>query len=134
MPTNGYIEWGSFEGPDQPSQFADAQAVLDAGAYRLMDAATAVDELVALATKYPQVRDFHYWAQLPGESIESGSERIQYIADKVIPEVSRRLAEGGGHAHGSSSRLTPSGRPAPSAPSPTAVRKCRRVRRRSANP
>ena len=46
---NKYIEWGSFEGPDQPSPYSDAQAVLDAGAFRLMDAAMAVDELVALA-------------------------------------------------------------------------------------
>ncbi|MEU0468870.1 LLM class flavin-dependent oxidoreductase [Amycolatopsis sp. NPDC006131] len=90
---NKYIEWGSFEGPNQPSQFADAQAVLDAGAYRLMDASMAVDELVTLATTYPQIRDFHYWAQYPGESVESGSARIQYLADKVIPEVTRKLAD-----------------------------------------
>jgi alkanesulfonate monooxygenase SsuD/methylene tetrahydromethanopterin reductase-like flavin-dependent oxidoreductase (luciferase family) len=89
---NKYIEWGSFEGPDQPAQYPNAQAVLDAGAYRLMDAATAVDELVALATDYPQIRDFHYWAQFPGESVDSGSERIQYMADNVIPAVTERLS------------------------------------------
>ena len=88
---NKYIEWGSFEGPDQPAQYANSQAVLEAGAYRLMDAPMAVDELVGLATTYPQIRDFHYWAQFPGESIESGSERIQYIADHVIPAVTKRL-------------------------------------------
>ena len=37
--------------------------------------------------EYPQIRDFHYWAQFPGESVESGSERIQYMADHVIPAV-----------------------------------------------
>lgn len=89
---NEYIAWGSFEGADQPGQFADPQAVLDAGAYRLMDASMAVDELVALATAYPQIRDFHYWAQLPGETVEAGSARVQYLAEKVIPEVTRRLA------------------------------------------
>jgi alkanesulfonate monooxygenase SsuD/methylene tetrahydromethanopterin reductase-like flavin-dependent oxidoreductase (luciferase family) len=89
---NKYIEWGSFEGPNQPAQYANSQAVLDAGAYRLMDASMAVDELVALAAAYPQIRDFHYWAQFPGESIESGSERIQYMADRVIPAVNERLA------------------------------------------
>jgi hypothetical protein len=82
---------GSFEGPDQPAQYASSQEVLDAGAYRLMDASMAVDELVSLATEYPQIRDFHYWAQFPGESIESGSERIQYMADHVIPAVSQEL-------------------------------------------
>jgi alkanesulfonate monooxygenase SsuD/methylene tetrahydromethanopterin reductase-like flavin-dependent oxidoreductase (luciferase family) len=90
---NKYIEWGSFEGPDQPAQYPDAQSLLDAGAYRLMDASMAVEELVGLARTYPQIRDFHYWAQLPGESVESGSERIQYMADKVIPEVTRQLSE-----------------------------------------
>ena len=89
---NKYIEWGSFEGPDQPAQYANSQQVLDAGAYRLMDASMAVDELVTLATDYPQIRDFHYWAQFPGESLESGSERIQYMADHVIPAVTERLA------------------------------------------
>ena len=88
---NEYIAWGSFEGPDQPDQFPTPQALLDAGVYRLMDATTAVDDLVATASACPQVCDFHYWAQLPGESVESGSERIQYLADKVIPAVTRRL-------------------------------------------
>jgi hypothetical protein len=89
---NTYIACGSFEGPNQPSQFADTQAIIDAGAYRLMDASMAVDELVTLlAAAYPQIRDFHYWAQLPGESVESGSARIQYLADKVIPEVTQKL-------------------------------------------
>ena len=88
---NKYIEWGSFEGPDQPAQYPNSQQVLDSGAYRLMDASMAVDELVTLATDYPQIRDFHYWAQFPGESIDSGSERIQYMADYVIPEVTGRL-------------------------------------------
>jgi hypothetical protein len=89
---NKYIEWGSFEGPDQPGLYPNSKAVLDSGAYRLMDASMAVDELVTLATDFPQIRDFHYWAQFPGESLESGSERIQYMADNVIPAVTARLA------------------------------------------
>jgi hypothetical protein len=56
-----------------------------------MDASSAVEELVALATEHPQVLDFHYWAQLPGEPVESGSARIQYLADHVIPQVNARL-------------------------------------------
>jgi alkanesulfonate monooxygenase SsuD/methylene tetrahydromethanopterin reductase-like flavin-dependent oxidoreductase (luciferase family) len=88
---NEYFAWGSFEGPDQLSQFADPQALLDAGVYRLMDAASAAEELVALATEHPQVQDFHHWAQLPGEPVESGSARIQYLADHVIPQVNARL-------------------------------------------
>jgi hypothetical protein len=57
-----------------------------------MDASAAVAHLVSVAEGCPQVRDFHYWAQLPGEPVESGSARVQYIADRVIPEVTRRLA------------------------------------------
>lgn len=89
---NKYIEWGSFEGPDQPDHFPTPQSLLDAGAYRLMDATAAIDDLVALGSAFPQVRDFHYWAQYPGESIESGSERIQYLADNVIPVVNAKLS------------------------------------------
>jgi hypothetical protein len=76
-----------------PHILIGAQALLDAGVYRLMDASMAVEDLVGMAAACPQIRDFHYWAQLPGESVESGSERVQYLADKVIPEVTRRLAE-----------------------------------------
>ncbi len=88
---NEYIAWGSFEGPDQPSSFESPQALIDAGIYRLMDASAAVEDLVGMASAFPQIRDFHYWAQLPGETVESGSARVQYIADAVIPEVSQRL-------------------------------------------
>jgi hypothetical protein len=31
-------------------------------------------------------------ARLPGEPLESGSERIQYPADKVIPAVTEKLS------------------------------------------
>lgn len=88
---NQYIAWGSFEGSGVPSRFDSPQELLDAGLYRLMDAPAAVEDLVGMATAFPQIRDFHYWAQLPGEKVESGSRRVQYIADKVIPEVTRRL-------------------------------------------
>ena len=101
---NKYIEWGSFEGPDQPGLYPNSKTVLDSGAYRLMDASMAVDELVTLATDFPQIRDFHYWAQFPGESTESGSERIQYMADKVIPAVTESLTPRAQHATAGSVR------------------------------
>jgi alkanesulfonate monooxygenase SsuD/methylene tetrahydromethanopterin reductase-like flavin-dependent oxidoreductase (luciferase family) len=90
---NKYIEWGSFEGSGVPDHFDTPQGLLDFGIYQLWDGAKAVDQLVALARQYPQIRDFHFWAQFPGETVESGSGRVQYIADKVIPEVTRQLAE-----------------------------------------
>lgn len=89
---NKYIEWGSFEGSGVPDHFDTPDELLDFGIYQLWDGAKAVDELTTLARTYPQVRDFHFWAQFPGETVESGSARIQYIADAVIPEVTRRLS------------------------------------------
>ncbi|WP_291049680.1 LLM class flavin-dependent oxidoreductase [Herbiconiux sp.] len=88
---NKYIEWGSFEGSGVPDHFEAPDDLLDFGIYQLWDGPKAVDELVGLATRYPQVRDFHFWAQFPGETVESGSARVQYIADAVIPEVTRQL-------------------------------------------
>jgi alkanesulfonate monooxygenase SsuD/methylene tetrahydromethanopterin reductase-like flavin-dependent oxidoreductase (luciferase family) len=89
---NKYIEWGSFEGSGVPDHFDTPDELLDFGIYQLWTGEKAVEEMVALARKYPQIRDFHFWAQFPGESVESGSARIQYIADAVIPEVTRQLA------------------------------------------
>ena len=88
---NTYIEWGAFGPPDQIPRFPDRDALVAAGAYRLLDAGQAVDEYVHLLRRYPQVRDVHFWAQLPGEPVESGSRRIEYLATKVVPKVAARL-------------------------------------------
>jgi alkanesulfonate monooxygenase SsuD/methylene tetrahydromethanopterin reductase-like flavin-dependent oxidoreductase (luciferase family) len=90
---NKYIEWGSFEGSGVPDHFDTPQQLLEFGIYQLWDGSQAVEEMTALARRHPQIRDFHFWAQFPGETVESGSARAQYIADNVIPEVTRRLAE-----------------------------------------
>ncbi|WP_298796182.1 hypothetical protein [uncultured Pseudonocardia sp.] len=50
-------------------------------------------EMTALAERHPQIKDFHFWAQFPGETVESGSARVQYIADRVIPAVQQRLEQ-----------------------------------------
>jgi len=89
---NKYIEWGSFEGSGVPDHFDTPQQILDFGVYQLWDATTAVDELVAVGRRHPQIRDFHFWAQFPGETVQSGSVRMQYIAEKVIPPVTARLS------------------------------------------
>ncbi|MCP2253779.1 Flavin-dependent oxidoreductase, luciferase family (includes alkanesulfonate monooxygenase SsuD and methylene tetrahydromethanopterin reductase) [Prauserella aidingensis] len=89
---NNYISWGAFGPPDQVPQFADADQIVAAGAFQLWDPTTAVDELTALLRARPQIKDVHFWAQLPGESVESGSARIELLATKVMPEVRRRLA------------------------------------------
>lgn len=89
---NEYIAWGAFGPPDQVPPFTDPAQILEAGAYQLMDAETAVTELTALLRERPQIKDVHFWAQLPGEPVDSGSERIAFLADKVMPAVRQRLA------------------------------------------
>jgi alkanesulfonate monooxygenase SsuD/methylene tetrahydromethanopterin reductase-like flavin-dependent oxidoreductase (luciferase family) len=89
---NEYIGWGAFGPPDQVPTFADADQIVAAGAYTLWDPATAVDELTRLLLDRPEIEDVHFWAQLPGESVESGNARIELLAEKVLPQVRERLA------------------------------------------
>ena len=89
---NEYIGWGAFGPPDQVPRFEDRDQVVAAGVYQLWDADRAVRELAALLAERPQIEDVHFWAQLPGEPVESGSRRVEYLATKVVPEVLGRLA------------------------------------------
>lgn len=92
---NNYISWGAFGPPEQIPAFPDPQAVLDAGAYQVWDPETAVRELTELVRTTPQVRDVHFFPQLPGEPVESGSERIECFAKRVAPRVRQALAGAG---------------------------------------
>ncbi len=85
---NNYISWGVFG--DVP-QFSDPSQIVEAGAFTLMDAGTAVPFLTDLLRGTPQIKDVHFWAMLPGEPVDSGSERIAYLADKVVPAVKEAL-------------------------------------------
>ncbi|MEV1293642.1 LLM class flavin-dependent oxidoreductase [Pseudonocardia sp. NPDC049635] len=88
---NEYISWGAFGPPEEVPRFTDPAQIVEAGAYQLMDAAMAVDHFSTLLSDTPQIRDVHFWAMLPGEPVDSGSERIAYLADKVVPAVRERL-------------------------------------------
>lgn len=90
---NNYIQWGAFGPPDVVPRFEDADQIVAGGAFQLWDPATAIDELTALLKDRPQIKDVHFWAQLPGEPVESGSARIELLATKVLPEVRQRLAD-----------------------------------------
>lgn len=90
---NAYIEWGAFGDPDTVPRFQTSADVLARGAYRLLDAPMAVEEILELKRQRPQVRDMHYFALLPGESVESGTERMHYLAERVARPVKTRLAE-----------------------------------------
>jgi alkanesulfonate monooxygenase SsuD/methylene tetrahydromethanopterin reductase-like flavin-dependent oxidoreductase (luciferase family) len=89
---NQYIDWGAFGPPEQTPRFPDRQAVLDGGAYQLWDVSMAVDRISSTLRDRPEIRDVHFWAQLPGEPVESGSRRIELLATRVLPEVRRRLS------------------------------------------
>ena len=89
--TNQYISWGVFGPPDQVPQFSDGETALEQGLYEIWDADTAVEELTRLLEGCPQIRDVHFWAFFPGEPLDKGARRIEYMASKVLPRVRERL-------------------------------------------
>ena len=85
--SNEYIRWGAFGPPDETPLFEDAASAVENGLYELWDADTAVANLSQLKADYPMLSDIHFWAQFPGEPLESGARRMQYIAEKVLPRL-----------------------------------------------
>ncbi len=76
---NGYVDFGFLKVP----HFEDAQTLVDQGFYTLTDAAGAISHFEEAASA--GVEEIHLFAQLPGESIESGTDRLRYVSDEVIP-------------------------------------------------
>tara|TARA_B100000686_G_scaffold350793_1_gene447747 strand:+ start:333 stop:1343 length:1011 start_codon:yes stop_codon:yes gene_type:complete len=91
--TNQYVSWGAFGPPDEVPLFPDAATAIKEGFYELWDAELAISELTKMLLAYPQIQDVHFWAQFPGESIESGSRRMEYIAKNVLPKVRSAIAK-----------------------------------------
>lgn len=89
---NEYISWGAFGPPDQVPQFPDADALIAGGAFTLWDGPTAVSELTKLLKERPMIKDVYFWAQLPGEAVDHGSQRMQFFASEVAPKVREGLA------------------------------------------
>ena len=85
--TNQYISWGAFGPPESVPLFPDAASAIEGGLYELCDADGAVAGLKQMLTDYPEIVDVHFWAQFPGEPVESGSRRIEYLAEEVLPRV-----------------------------------------------
>ena len=88
---NQYIEWGAFGPPEHVPRFPDAATAIAQGLYELWDGATAVAKLTEMLLAYPQIKDIHFWAQFPGESIASGQRRLEYLAKHVLPKVRAAL-------------------------------------------
>lgn len=84
---NEYIKWGAFGPPGETPLFGSAEAAIENGLYQLWDADMAVRELRKLMQDYPLIADIHFWAQFPGESVESGNRRLRYIAEQVLPRL-----------------------------------------------
>jgi len=90
--TNEYISWGAFGPPDETPLFENSESAIAGGLYELMDGAGAVEALTTLLQGHPGIKDIHFWAQFPGESVEHGSRRIEYIANHVLPEVRKNIS------------------------------------------
>ena len=88
---NQYVSWGAFGPPDEIPLFPDKETAIREGLYELWDADQAVSALVAMLSEFPEIIDVHFWAQFPGETVESGSQRLEYIAREVLPKVRAQL-------------------------------------------
>jgi len=86
---NDYIREGSF---GNGVLYEDPADILRKGAYVLWDGPTAVAKLKALHQRYPQIIDIQLFSQIPGELVDSGSRRLEYIATKVIPQLQSALS------------------------------------------
>jgi len=76
---NNYIDFGFIDVP----RFTDPQVLIDQGFYTFVDAAGAIDYIGEAADA--GVQEIHIFAVLPGEAVEKGTRRLQYISDEVIP-------------------------------------------------
>ena len=84
---NEYIKWGAFGAPGTVPRFPDAATAISQGLYSLWTADQAVENLTAMLTSFPQIKDVHFWAQFPGEAVASGQRRVEYMAKHVLPRV-----------------------------------------------
>jgi alkanesulfonate monooxygenase SsuD/methylene tetrahydromethanopterin reductase-like flavin-dependent oxidoreductase (luciferase family) len=92
---NTYVKWGSF-----PQAYDNRDDLLASGTWRALSGDQAVEELVDLARCYPQLEDIHFFGALPGESIETSTPRLRYLAESVLPRVRERLgSEAGRDSH-----------------------------------
>ncbi|MFM7872231.1 MAG: LLM class flavin-dependent oxidoreductase, partial [Actinomycetota bacterium] len=63
------------------------------GLYHAWDPDTAALHLATLWRRHPGIEDIHFWAQLPGESVESGSARVEVLANRMAPRLRELLSD-----------------------------------------
>lgn len=78
---NQYVDFGFID----PPHFTDAREVIRQGHYEVVDADGAVTALGRAGDA--GIAEFHFMAVLPGEPVESGTRRLQYVATEVLPRV-----------------------------------------------
>jgi alkanesulfonate monooxygenase SsuD/methylene tetrahydromethanopterin reductase-like flavin-dependent oxidoreductase (luciferase family) len=76
---NEYIEYGFLKVP----RFEDPKVLVEMGFYTFVDAAGAIDYFADAADA--GVQEIHLFGVLPGEPVESGTERLQYVSEHVVP-------------------------------------------------
>jgi alkanesulfonate monooxygenase SsuD/methylene tetrahydromethanopterin reductase-like flavin-dependent oxidoreductase (luciferase family) len=89
---NRYVDWGAF-GEGVP-HFAHRDQLLEAGVWSALDAPAAIAQIAELLNQYPQLQDIHFFNTLPGEDVDSGTARLEYLASKVLPAVREHAATG----------------------------------------
>ena len=73
-------------------QLPDAAAAIENKMIALWDGNTAVDSILRLIRRHPAIEDVHFLASAgPGESLDDTRERLQYVADVVVPGVRTAL-------------------------------------------
>jgi alkanesulfonate monooxygenase SsuD/methylene tetrahydromethanopterin reductase-like flavin-dependent oxidoreductase (luciferase family) len=85
---NRYVDWGAF-GENTP-RFAHRDELLKARIWQAMDGPAAVAGILELLDRYPRIEDIHFFNALPGEPLETGTARLEYVAREVLPGVRRR--------------------------------------------
>ena len=89
---NSYGKMGAFGGDGLTPLFQSAEEALKQGFYHFWTPDQAVENILAQLEEFPQIRDMHFWAQFPGESIDSSSRRVELMARSVLPRVREVLS------------------------------------------
>ena len=76
---------------DEAPVFENAKEAVEQGFYQFWTPDQAVDNIAAQLREFPQSRDMHFWAQFPGEPIDSSSRRTELLAQQVLPRVREAL-------------------------------------------
>lgn len=86
---NTYVERGFV----QRARFETVQEAVDSGLYNIWDGDRAVSEIASAIVSNPSVDEVLFLASSgPGEPIENSYQRIQYIMDRVVPGIRKKVA------------------------------------------